>query len=84
MLFAQKWFLTLFTYNVAFSKVIRILDIFFNEGWKVIFRVSIFLLKNSEGMKEMKHEGGGGEEEALKLGNFQLSIYLFIYLLVNY
>lgn len=45
----MQWFMTLFTYNFPFSVVVRIWDCVLAEGWKVIFRVALALLKTSEG-----------------------------------
>lgn len=46
--FASQWFLTLFVYHFSFRAVLRVWDIFFCEGWKIIFRVAICLLKWEE------------------------------------
>ncbi|KAH9577976.1 Rab-GTPase-TBC domain [Trypanosoma melophagium] len=46
--YASQWFLTLFVYHFQFRALLRIWDIFISEGWKVIFRVSIALMKWEE------------------------------------
>lgn len=46
--YASQWFLTLFVYHLNFRLVLRIWDIFLCEGWKIIFRVAIALLKAEE------------------------------------
>ena len=45
----HQWFITIFTYNFPFSVVVRIWDCFLLEGWKVVFRVALGLLKHHEG-----------------------------------
>ncbi len=47
-IFASQWFLTLFTYHFPFRAVLRVWDVFMCEGWKIIFRVAITLLKWEE------------------------------------
>jgi hypothetical protein len=46
--FAAQWFLTIFVYHFSFRAVLRVWDIFFCEGWKIVFRVAICLLKWEE------------------------------------
>lgn len=46
--FASEWFLTLFAYNFSFDKILRIWDIFFYEGWKIIFRIGLAMLKSHQ------------------------------------
>jgi len=46
--FAAQWFLTIFVYHFQFRAVLRVWDIFFCEGWKIVFRVAIGLLKWEE------------------------------------
>lgn len=50
-MFASSWFITCFTYAFPFELVTRIWDIFIAEGWKIIFRVAVALLKM--GQKEL-------------------------------
>lgn len=47
-IFASQWFLTLFFVNLKFEFVVRILDCFFMEGMRVIYRVGLALLKLNE------------------------------------
>eukprot|EP00164_Ancoracysta_twista_P007120 GFYU01010055.1.p1 GENE.GFYU01010055.1~~GFYU01010055.1.p1 ORF type:complete len:400 (+),score=74.13 GFYU01010055.1:145-1344(+) len=44
-MFASQWFITVFTYNFPFATVIRVWDIYLNEGIKMVFRVGLGLLK---------------------------------------
>ncbi|CAC9552921.1 putative rab-like GTPase activating protein [Leishmania infantum JPCM5] len=46
--FASQWFLTLFVGHFPFRALLRVWDIFFSEGWKIIFRTGIALLKWEE------------------------------------
>ena len=46
--FASHWFLTLFAYQFPAPLVAAVWDKFFAEGWKVIFRVALALLKWDE------------------------------------
>jgi len=56
-LYSSKWFMTIFTYNFPFEAVVRIWDVFLNEGVKIIFRVGLQCLKNDE-EKLLELEGG--------------------------
>lgn len=47
-MYLTQWFITLFTYNFPFDFVTRVWDCFLYEGWKVIFRVSLALMKHSQ------------------------------------
>jgi hypothetical protein len=47
-MYAQKWFLTLFSYDLPFDIVLRIWDIYMMEGMKVVYRVAVTLLRNQE------------------------------------
>ena len=44
-LYASEWFITLFTREVEFDTLVRIFDVFFVEGFKVIYRFSLAFLK---------------------------------------
>eukprot|EP00667_Euglena_gracilis_P013166 EG_transcript_13558 len=43
--YAPQWFLTLYIYTFPPAFVLRIWDVFFAEGWKIIYRVPLALLK---------------------------------------
>lgn len=47
-MYASQWFITLFTYSFPFDLVTRAWDAFFCEGWKIIYRISLAVLKISE------------------------------------
>ena len=40
-----KWFMTLFTRSFPFDLVTRVWDSFIYDGWKIVFRVMLALLK---------------------------------------
>ena len=46
----SKWFMTLFVYDFPFCTLVRIWDIFLFEGWKIIYRVGLALLKLEYGL----------------------------------
>lgn len=56
-LYCSKWFMTLYTYNFPFEAVVRIWDVFLNEGIKIIFRVGLQCLKNDEERFLELHDG---------------------------
>jgi len=47
-MYCQKWFLTLFAYDLPFDCVLRIWDIYMMEGMKVVYRVAVTLLRSQE------------------------------------
>jgi TBC1 domain family member 10 len=44
-LYATHWYSTLFSYTLPFRYVVRIMDLFLVDGFKMIFRVAITLLR---------------------------------------
>jgi len=44
-LYATQWFITVFSYALPFGVTLRIWDIFLSEGYKVVFRIGLALLK---------------------------------------
>ena len=44
-MYFTEWFVTLYTRSFPFDLVVRVFDVFFFEGWKIIFRVALALLK---------------------------------------
>jgi len=57
-MFSAQWLLTIFTYSFSFSVTCRIWDCFLLEGWKVVFRFSIALLRHHEAaLLKMDMEG---------------------------
>ena len=47
-MYASTWFISLFSKTLDFKIVVRIFDCFFLEGFKVIYRISLALLKLRE------------------------------------
>ena len=47
-MYASTWFISLFARSLEFKIVIRIFDCFFLEGFKVIYRIALALLKLKE------------------------------------
>lgn len=47
-IYAPGWFLTLYVSILPFNLVLRILDIFLYEGYKIIYRVGLAILKIKE------------------------------------
>lgn len=43
-MYAAKWFVTLLSYELPFEQLAKVWDLFFQSGWKVIFRVILALL----------------------------------------
>jgi len=48
MLYAPQWFITLFAYNLNMETLLRIWDIMLYEGMKIVFKVSVFIMKYVE------------------------------------
>ena len=44
-MYLTEWFVTLYTRSFPFSLVVRVWDIFLHEGWKIIYRIALALLK---------------------------------------
>ena len=47
-MYLTKWVVPLYTRDFHFDFVVRVWDIFLQQGWKIIFRVALALLKQSE------------------------------------
>ena len=47
-MYASEWFICLFSRNLDFHTLVRIFDVFLLEGYKVIFRFALALLKSKE------------------------------------
>merc|ERR1712232_1114953 len=44
-MYASQRFMTIYAYNFPFKFVTRVWDLFFMQGWSIIFKVGIILLK---------------------------------------
>eukprot|EP01025_Chloroclados_australasicus_P047531 TRINITY_DN5338_c0_g2_i8.p1 TRINITY_DN5338_c0_g2~~TRINITY_DN5338_c0_g2_i8.p1 ORF type:complete len:666 (-),score=64.73 TRINITY_DN5338_c0_g2_i8:1222-3219(-) len=53
------WFITLYAYSMPFEHLLRVWDVLFLEGPKMLFRVGLALLKSSE--REIKAKNDPGE-----------------------
>jgi hypothetical protein len=47
IMFAQTWFMTLFTYSMDWAKVGPIWDVFFERGWEGPIRIALFLIRDN-------------------------------------
>ena len=47
-MYATEWAMTMFCRGFHFDLVTRVMDIYLNEGYKVVFRVMLALMKNVE------------------------------------
>ena len=56
--YAADWFFSLFARNVEFNVLVRIFDTFFLEGFKVVYRFALAILKINE--KEFVSRNSGG------------------------
>jgi len=48
VLYAPQWFITLFAYNLPMETLLRLWDIMLHEGMKIVFKLSIYLIKTVE------------------------------------
>ena len=63
-LYATQWFMTLFSSNMPLELTLRIWDIFFIEGQKILYRIGLAIFKINE--KEMMHHDNEGCNRILK------------------
>jgi len=47
-MFCFNWFNTIFAYSLPFEHLLRVWDVFLFQGWKIIYRVGLTLLRSSE------------------------------------
>lgn len=59
ILYVTEWFMCVFTRTLPWSTVLRVWDMFFCEGVKVMFRVALVLIKNLLGKPEQLAECPG-------------------------
>ena len=48
ILFATSWYLTLFATTLPFNVVVRICDIFFFDGYKILHKMALAIFKIKE------------------------------------
>ena len=46
-MYATQWLMTIFTNSFPFSFVTLVWDVFLHEGWKIVFRCYIAIMKHS-------------------------------------
>lgn len=47
-MYATKWFMTIFSTNIPIELTLRIWDVFFIEGQKIVYRIALAILKINE------------------------------------
>jgi len=47
-MYATQWFITVFTYNFPFDVVVRVWDIFLTEGWPIVHKVAVAIMKKNK------------------------------------
>ncbi|XP_075425014.1 TBC1 domain family member 10A [Ascaphus truei] len=67
ILYMTEWFMCAFSRTLPWSSVLRVWDMFFCEGVKIVFRVALFLLKDSLGTSEKLKSCQGQYETMEKL-----------------
>ena len=70
--YASDWFLSLFSRSLEFKVLVRIFDTFLLEGFKVIYRFSLAILKIKE--KELTNNNEGVDSIFLALTNVSKNI----------
>ncbi|KAH9580116.1 Rab-GTPase-TBC domain [Trypanosoma melophagium] len=91
--FASQWFLTLYTYQFPIDFTSRLWDLFFAEGWRIMFMEAIAILQGEQeqlmllGMEETLlwlkdcHEGKSTEEMLRRVRSVPLAEEEFVSLL---
>uniref|UniRef100_A0A8C8RLQ2 TBC1 domain family member 10B n=1 Tax=Pelusios castaneus TaxID=367368 RepID=A0A8C8RLQ2_9SAUR len=69
ILYMTEWFMCVFSRTLPWSSVLRVWDMFFCEGVKIIFRVGLVLLRNTLGSVDKLHSCQGMYETMEKLRN---------------
>lgn len=67
ILYMTEWFMCAFSRTLPWSSVLRVWDMFFSEGVKIIFRVALILLKYTLGSTEKLKSCQGQYETMEKL-----------------
>jgi len=47
-MYATEWLMTMFCRGFSFDLVTRVMDVYFSEGYKIVYRVGLALIKNIE------------------------------------
>lgn len=69
ILYMTEWFMCVFSRTLPWASVLRVWDIFFCEGVKVVFRVAISLVRNTIGSSDKLRDCQGLYETMEKLRN---------------
>ncbi|KAF7238847.1 TBC1 domain family member 10B [Varanus komodoensis] len=69
VLYMTEWFMCIFSRTLPWSSVLRVWDMFFCEGVKIIFRVGLVLLRNTLGSIDKLRSCQGMYETMEKLRN---------------
>ncbi|XP_070800480.1 TBC1 domain family member 10B [Pituophis catenifer annectens] len=69
ILYMTEWFMCIFSRTLPWCSVLRVWDMFFCEGVKIIFRVGLVLLRNTLGSVEKLRSCQGMYETMEKLRN---------------
>ena len=55
-MYCSHWFITLFAYALPFDHLLRVWDVFFLEGVKIVFRWAIAKLFNCQTVLPREHD----------------------------
>ncbi|XP_038260669.1 TBC1 domain family member 10B isoform X2 [Dermochelys coriacea] len=69
ILYMTEWFMCIFSRTLPWSSVLRVWDMFFCEGVKIVFRVGLVLLRNALGSVDKLRSCQGMYETMEKLRN---------------
>ena len=56
-MYATEWFICIFSRNLEFNVLVRVFDVFFLEGYKIVYRISLAIIKINEKKFFEKNEG---------------------------
>ena len=56
-MYATEWFICIFSRNLEFNVLVRVFDVFFLEGYKIVYRIALGILKINEKKFFEKSEG---------------------------
>ncbi|XP_070582869.1 TBC1 domain family member 10B [Erythrolamprus reginae] len=74
ILYMTEWFMCIFSRTLPWCSVLRVWDMFFCEGVKIIFRVGLVLLRNALGSVDKLRSCQGMYETMEKLRNLPVQI----------
>ena len=56
-MYATEWFICIFSRNLEFNVLVRVFDVFFLEGYKIVYRIALAIIKINEKKFFEKNEG---------------------------